>query len=60
MFCTGGIRCEKASVYLKRKGFKNIFLIKRWNIELPKKLIKNKVYGKGVTFLTIEFRLNIN
>ena len=23
MFCTGGIRCEKASVFLKKKGFKN-------------------------------------
>ena len=28
MFCTGGIRCEKASVYLKRKGFKNVFQLK--------------------------------
>ena len=26
MFCTGGIRCEKASAYLNDKGFKNIFL----------------------------------
>ena len=25
MYCTGGIRCEKASAYLKSKGFKNIF-----------------------------------
>ncbi len=25
MYCTGGIRCEKASAYLKLKGFKNIF-----------------------------------
>ena len=25
MFCTGGIRCEKASVYLNQKGFKNVF-----------------------------------
>ncbi len=29
MFCTGGIRCEKASVYLKKKGFKNVFQLKR-------------------------------
>ena len=28
MFCTGGIRCEKASIYLKRKGFKNIYQLK--------------------------------
>ena len=25
LYCTGGIRCEKASAYLKMKGFKNIF-----------------------------------
>ena len=25
MYCTGGIRCEKASVYLKSKGYKNVY-----------------------------------
>ncbi|QHS10695.1 rhodanese-related sulfurtransferase [Sinimarinibacterium sp. NLF-5-8] len=25
MFCTGGIRCEKASAYLKDQGFENVF-----------------------------------
>ena len=25
MFCTGGIRCEKASAYLKKQGYKNVF-----------------------------------
>ena len=28
MFCTGGIRCEKASIFLKREGFKNVFQLK--------------------------------
>ncbi len=28
MFCTGGIRCEKASVYLEKKGFNNVFQLK--------------------------------
>ena len=28
MFCTGGIRCEKASIYLKKKGFKNVYQLK--------------------------------
>ena len=28
MFCTGGIRCEKASSFLKQKGFKNVFQLK--------------------------------
>ena len=28
MFCTGGIRCEKTSAYLKKKGFKNVYQLK--------------------------------
>ena len=28
MFCTGGIRCEKASAYLKKTGFKNVYQLK--------------------------------
>ncbi len=27
MFCTGGIRCEKSTSYLKKLGFKNVFLL---------------------------------
>jgi len=27
-YCTGGIRCEKAAVYLKEEGFKNVFQLK--------------------------------
>ena len=28
MFCTGCIRCEKASAYLEKKGFKNVYQLK--------------------------------
>ncbi len=28
MYCTGGIRCEKASDYLSQEGYKNIFQLK--------------------------------
>lgn len=28
LYCTGGIRCEKFSAYLKHKGFKNVFQLK--------------------------------
>ena len=28
MFCTGGIRCEKASSYMKNEGFKNVYHLK--------------------------------
>ena len=25
MYCTGGIRCEKASAFLKHKGYENVY-----------------------------------
>ena len=28
MYCTGGIRCEKAAGYLYQKGYKNIYQLK--------------------------------
>ncbi len=28
MFCTGGIRCEKSTAYLKQKGFKKVYHLK--------------------------------
>ena len=28
LYCTGGIRCEKASAFLKKKGFKNVYQLK--------------------------------
>src|SRR5690606_31415025 len=28
MFCTGGIRCEKASAYLLQQGFKEVYHLK--------------------------------
>lgn len=28
MYCTGGIRCEKASVYMKSKGVKDVYQLK--------------------------------
>jgi UPF0176 protein len=28
MYCTGGIRCEKASSYMKAKGFENVYHLK--------------------------------
>jgi UPF0176 protein len=27
MFCTGGVRCEKASILMEQKGFKNVYQI---------------------------------
>ena len=42
MYCTGGIRCEKASAYLKTKGYKNILQLKGGIIEYLKYNLENK------------------
>ena len=60
MFCTGGIRCEKTSVYLKKKGFKNIYQLNGGILNYLKKLKRKIAYGKAnVLFLIIELVLNM-
>jgi UPF0176 protein len=51
MFCTGGIRCEKASVYLKNNGFKNVFQLKGGILSYLKKIKKEKSLWKGECFV---------
>jgi len=51
MFCTGGIRCEKASVYLKKKGFKNVYQLKGGILNYLKKVNKKKSLWKGECYV---------
>ena len=51
MFCTGGIRCEKVSVYLKKKGFKNVYQLKGGILNYLKKVNKKKSLWKGECFV---------
>ena len=54
MYCTGGIRCEKASAYYKHKGFKNIYQLEGGIIEyarqVKEKQLPNKFIGKNFVF----------
>ena len=51
MFCTGGIRCEKTSVYLKKKGFKTIYQLNGGILNYLKKTkIKDSLW-KGECFV---------
>lgn len=54
MYCTGGIRCEKASAYYKHKGFKNVFQLEGGIIEYTRQVnilgIENKFLGKNFVF----------
>jgi UPF0176 protein len=54
MYCTGGIRCEKASAYYKHKGFKNVYQLEGGIInyarQVEKEAIENKFIGKNFVF----------
>ena len=54
MYCTGGIRCEKASAYYKHKGFKHVFQLEGGIIEYARHIkakgLKNKFRGKNFVF----------
>ena len=54
MYCTGGIRCEKASAYYKHKGFKNVYQLEGGIIEYTRQVkdegIENNFIGKNFVF----------
>ncbi|WP_343703033.1 rhodanese-related sulfurtransferase [Chitinophaga sp.] len=54
MYCTGGIRCEKASAYMLHQGFKNVFHLEGGIIEYTNKArelgLPNKFRGKNFVF----------
>jgi len=54
MYCTGGIRCEKASAWMKHRGFKNIFQLNGGIIEYARQVkdqhLENKFIGKNFVF----------
>ena len=51
MFCTGGIRCEKASSFLKKKGFQNVYQLKGGILNYLKKINNKKSLWKGECFV---------
>jgi UPF0176 protein len=54
MYCTGGIRCEKASAWFKHIGFKNVFQLNGGIIKYAKEVkeqgLENKFIGKNFVF----------
>ena len=51
MFCTGGIRCEKASFFLKKKGFKNVHQLRGGILNYLKKVDKKNSLWIGECFV---------
>ncbi|UKN03109.1 rhodanese-related sulfurtransferase [Paracrocinitomix mangrovi] len=54
MYCTGGIRCEKASAYFKHLGAKNVYQLEGGIIEYVRQIkaegLENKFIGKNFVF----------
>jgi len=54
MYCTGGIRCEKASAWFKHRGFKNVHQLEggiiKYANECREKGLENKFIGKNFVF----------
>ena len=53
MYCTGGIRCEKASAYFKHKGFKDVHHLKGGIIQYAQEIKEQNLESKfkGVNFV---------
>jgi len=54
MYCTGGIRCEKASAWLKHNGFKDVYQLEggiiKYAQDIRKEGLPNKFKGKNFVF----------
>ena len=54
MYCTGGIRCEKASAYMLHRGFRNVYHLEggiiQYANQVKEKGLPNKFHGKNFVF----------
>ena len=51
MFCTGGIRCEKATAYMLQQGFEEVFHLKGGILSYIERVEKDKSLWKGECFV---------
>ena len=51
MFCTGGIRCEKSTAYLKSKGFENVFHLQGGILKYLEEIKEDESLWEGECFV---------
>ena len=51
MFCTGGIRCEKSTAYLKSEGFKNVFQLQGGILKYLEEVKEEESLWEGECFV---------
>jgi len=63
MFCTGGIRCEKSTAFLKEKGFEEVYHLQGGILKYLEKVPENESLWQGECFVfdnrvTVDHNLN--
>ena len=59
MFCTGGIRCEKSTSYLKQLGFENVFHLDGGILKYLENVKPDENEWKGECFV-FDYRVSLN
>ncbi len=59
MFCTGGIRCEKSTAYLKEQGFEDVFHLKGGVLKYLEEVPKEETMWEGDCFV-FDQRVTVN
>lgn len=59
MFCTGGIRCEKSTAYMKQQGFDEVYHLKGGILKYLEEVPKEESLWKGECFV-FDNRVSVN
>lgn len=59
MFCTGGIRCEKSTAYMKEQGYEEVYHLKGGILKYLEDVPKEETMWKGECFVFDE-RITVN
>ncbi len=59
MYCTGGIRCERSTAYLKKKGFKHVYHLKGGILKYLETMPQSKSLWEGDCFV-FDYRVAVD
>jgi UPF0176 protein len=59
MFCTGGIRCEKSTAYLKQRGFESVYHLKGGILKYLEEVPESETLWQGECFV-FDNRVTVN
>ena len=59
MYCTGGIRCERSTAYLKKKGFKDVYHLKGGILRYLEKMPQDQSLWQGDCFV-FDYRVAVD